>query len=999
MSSIQESIFKTVFNKSSAPSVILKADAPHFTILFNNDQHKIATNTVGQDITGKGILEMFNPEDEGRQTEYNVLLKGLYRALQENGTIKLPVLRYDILADDGINFKPSWWQVEIMPISANGEVEYLMITSYDKTQQQLTRHAIEAIRNKEDELHEELAATGEELTTANEEVSVINEELRQSQRNLLDLNNQLENRIYTRTNELKVAQAEAKRQSDRLHRFFMQAPAAICILDGKNLVFELVNPAYQQLFPGRELLGRSVFDAIPEIIGQPIADILHDVYNTGKPFEGKELLIPLAYTDGGPVIDRYFNFIYQARLDAYNQVDGILVFGIEITDTVRSKHKIAENESSLRHLVMNAPYALMILRGPEFKIEMANQQIANMWDKPLDQITGYTLLEVLPEIADQPFPALLNQVYTTATSHAQEEEVFHLDSPNGPIKKYVSFFYDPMFDNEGNVCGIIVAAEDITEKVEVRKSLEQSYEEHQALIEEVKATNEELAASNEELATINKELAEIQENLESMVINLAESESRIRYMIADAPVAIAIFTGRELLVESANNKVLKIWGKDNSIIGKPLYIALPELAGQPFLQILDDVFTSGQPFYGNEVKALLEQDGNLVEVYTNFIYKPIKDHQGATISIMVVANEITEQVVARKELQRAEEMLRFSIEAGKAGTWYIDIKTREFIPSSRMKELYGFNPDEELTIDALVECIPEEYRERAVTLVEASVTKGENYEFEHPLIGHHNQKLRWVRAVGRAYADSDGNLSHFSGLMIDITEQKQDEIRKNDFIGMVSHELKTPLTSLSAYVQLLHSKAKKSNDTFTADALGKVNHQVKKMSTLINSFLNVSRLESGKIHLEKQEFNLNELIKDMIEETKMTIATHAIHFFPCQPIPLLADQDKIGSVISNLLSNAVKYSPKGKTIQVKCELIDNMAQVSVKDEGMGIKPQDIEKLFERYYRVESKHTQTISGFGIGLYLTAEIVERHGGKIWVESEVGVGSTFYFTLPLE
>jgi signal transduction histidine kinase len=111
-----------------------------------------------------------------------------------------------------------------------------------------------------------------------------------------------------------------------------------------------------------------------------------------------------------------------------------------------------------------------------------------------------------------------------------------------------------------------------------------------------------------------------------------------------------------------------------------------------------------------------------------------------------------------------------------------------------------------------------------------------------------------------------------------------------------------------------------------------------------------------------------------------------------------ADHDKIGSVITNLISNAVKYSPKGKEIDIKCEVIGNRAQVSVKDEGMGLKPQDREKVFERYYRVESGHTQQISGFGIGLYLSAEIIRRHGGEIWVESESGIGSTFYFSLPL-
>src|ERR1700754_3268319 len=134
------------------------------------------------------------------------------------------------------------------------------------------------------------------------------------------------------SSELLAAQAEVERQRDRLKRFFLQAPAGICILDGPDFVFELVNPPYQQLFPNRELLGKPLLEALPELKDQPIPDILRDVYTSGITFEGKELLAPLARTIGGPVEDRYFNFIYQARQDANGEIDGILVFVIEVTD-------------------------------------------------------------------------------------------------------------------------------------------------------------------------------------------------------------------------------------------------------------------------------------------------------------------------------------------------------------------------------------------------------------------------------------------------------------------------------------------------------------------------------------------------------------------------------------------------------------------------------------------------------------------------------------------
>ena len=281
---------------------------------------------------------------------------------------------------------------------------------------------------------------------------------------------------------------------------------------------------------------------------------------------------------------------------------------------------------------------------------------------------------------------------------------------------------------------------------------------------------------------------------------------------------------------------------------------------------------------------------------------------------------------------------------------------------------------------------------------QVAVMNGESYYFEHPIQGYHDHKIRWVRALGKAEKDVSGNASHFSGVMMDITEQKQDEIRKNDFIGMVSHELKTPLTSLSAYVQILHARAQQGGDSFSAGALEKVRIQVRKMTSMINGFLNISRLESGKIVLDKEDFDLDVLVREMIEESEMTAPAHKINFTPDGPVMVYADPDKIGSVISNLLSNAVKYSPKGNVIDVLCHIEDKMAVVSIRDYGIGIAKQDVEKLFDRYYRVENKNMAHISGFGIGLYLSAEIVRRHEGKIWVDSEADKGSTFYFSLPL-
>lgn len=833
-------------------------------------------------------------------------------------------------------------------------------------------------------------ALNEELASANEELNSTNEELHVSQENLSMLNSELEERVYTRTR--KLAESET-----RFRNLILEAPVAIAVFTGRNLVIESAN-TYMLNILGKtsDIIGMMFVRAVPELVGQPFFHLLDNVYTTGNTYYGNEAIATINHN--GKPGKGYYNFVYQPLKNEIGNTESIIVIANDVTEQVIARKKVEEGVLSLRSLVMTAHYSLMILRGEDWIIEIANQPLANLWGKTVEGITGRRLMDVLPELEGQPFPKLLKQIYETGKSYGQEEEVLYLASPQGPVAKYISFYYDPMFDTEGNVTGIIVAAEDITNQVQNRLLLEQSYSEQQALNEELTATNEELASANEELVTTNEELANTKNNLQEIVGRLAASEARIRYMIAEAPVAIGILTGKQLTIEAANNKVLELWGKTSTIIGQPLNEAIPELKGQQFLDILNNVFTSGEPYNGNEIMARLERNNVLEELYFNFVYHPLFDDHHQTTSIIVVATDVTEQVISRKKVEQAEEMLRFSINAANLGTWYLDAETREFLPSARLKELFGFNADEEVTYEQVVNQIPEEYRHYIEAEVEKALVKDENYNVEHPVTGHHDQKLRWLKASGKLNQNPKDGKAYFSGVLLDITEQKQDEQRKNDFIGMVSHELKTPLTSLSAYIQMLHARAKKSDDTFTTGALDKVSTQVKKMSSMINGFLNVSRLESGKIHLDIQNFQMDELVKDMVDETILTTASHELVLLPCDPAMVSADRDKIGSVISNLLSNAIKYSPRGMTIEVQCKINDGMVQVSVKDQGMGIKPQDIDRLFERYYRVDSKQTQTISGFGIGLYLCAEIIQRHNGKIWAESQLGIGSTFYFSLPL-
>ena len=364
--------------------------------------------------------------------------------------------------------------------------------------------------------------------------------------------------------------------------------------------------------------------------------------------------------------------------------------------------------------------------------------------------------------------------------------------------------------------------------------------------------------------------------------------------------------------------------------------------------------------------------------------------------------DISEQIISRRKLEDAYEKARLAKEAAQLGTFDLDLVKGTMEWDDRCRLLFGISHHDEVTYEKdFLPGLHEDDRDRINKIIRnaynKSLTNG-TYDVEYRTVGVEDGQLRWVKAKGKVYFDEQDTPVRFVGSVLEITDQKQNELRKNDFIGMVSHELKTPLTSLKAYVQILNGRAKKEGNNFAGTTLDKVELQINKMSTMINGFLNVSRLESGKIHLDKIEFKMDDLVREIIAETAPVMSSHTITLVPCDCICVTADRDKIGQVINNLISNAVKYSPRGKIVEIMCMRVGDDAQVNIKDEGMGIRPQDKDRLFDRFYRVETPHTMNIAGFGIGLYLSAEIIRRHDGKIWVESEKGVGSTFSFSLPL-
>jgi two-component system CheB/CheR fusion protein len=241
--------------------------------------------------------------------------------------------------------------------------------------------------------------------------------------------------------------------------------------------------------------------------------------------------------------------------------------------------------------------------------------------------------------------------------------------------------------------------------------------------------------------------------------------------------------------------------------------------------------------------------------------------------------------------------------------------------------------------------------------------------------------------------------------MEDITERKRAEEEKQlllsqreEFMAIASHELKTPITSLKGYTQVLHARFTKAGDERSAALLAKMDTQLDKLIHLIRELLDVTSIEVGQLSWHNARFDLDALVRDIVEEVGQTTERHQIRIEGAVPAPVSGDPERIGQVLTNLLTNAMKYSPQADRILVTCASDTESATVGVQDFGIGIAPEKQAHVFERFFRVSDPEHATFPGLGLGLFISAQIVTRQGGRMWVDSREGTGSTFFFTVPL-
>jgi len=246
--------------------------------------------------------------------------------------------------------------------------------------------------------------------------------------------------------------------------------------------------------------------------------------------------------------------------------------------------------------------------------------------------------------------------------------------------------------------------------------------------------------------------------------------------------------------------------------------------------------------------------------------------------------------------------------------------------------------------------------------------------------------------------NSDGKIIGTSKIARDITKQKHLQQQKDEFLGIASHELKTPVTSIKSFAQVLRMRFTKEGNQKAAELLGKLDSQVDKLTSLIADLLDVTKIESGEMHFNNDFFFFDELVDEIVEELQRTTEKHRIIKKGKTEKTIFGDRERIGQVLTNLIANAIKYSPYSRQIIINSSVINGKVKLCVQDFGVGIAQKKQDKIFERFFRVSGPGKDTYPGLGLGLYISSEIIKRSSGKIWIESMEGKGSTFCFMLPL-
>lgn len=665
----------------------------------------------------------------------------------------------------------------------------------------------------------------------------------------------------------------------------------------------------------------------------------------------------------------------------------------DISDRKYSEEALKASEARFRHLCACSPVGIF-LADAEGRCLYANPRLL--------AIAGLTVEEILKQgWLQSVHPGDREWVgadWSACARRGQEcSQQYRFQTAEG-IVRWIQARTSPMCSDQGQLIGHVGTIEDITDRKQAEATLQQALSELETKVEERTA---EIKLANEQLKA---EIAERQ-NTE---MALRQSEEQFRRVFDEAPLGIAL-TGLDGRFFKVNQALQDMLGYTESEL---LSLDCEDITyPEDWVQKLSYLAQIKQ----GEIESFQVEERYLKKnqelLWGNLTSMELKDEAGKVLYGLGMLEDITERKQALEALQKSEACYRAIVEdQTELICRYEPDQTMTFVNDAYCR--YFSQERSEVIGRSFMPLIAEEDQEFVAQRISSLSQAQPIVTYEHRVILPSGE-IRWQQWTDRAVIfDEQGNIIEYQAVGRDITERKQAEVEirkalekekelselRSSFVSLVSHEFRTPLTTIHSSTELLDRYSSRLSDQKKQNHLKRIQSAVLRMTQLLEDILTIGKAEAGKLKFEPSQIDLVPLCREIVDSMQIGLGPHhLLNFVPLgDGTNAWIDEKLLGHIITNLLSNAIKYSPKGGIVQFDLVCTDSWATFRIQDKGIGIPKEGLEKLFESFSR--ANNVGMIPGTGLGLTIVKQCVELHGGKIDVESELGVGTTFTVTLPL-
>ncbi len=714
-------------------------------------------------------------------------------------------------------------------------------------------------------------------------------------------------------------------------------------LFSKDYVIQYANDAWLEIVQKsrEEVIGKNIFKIFPETEAYLLA-IFETVKKTKEPFYAPESSVK--FKRERVLQDVFFNFVYQPILSESGNIQYYAAVVIEVTDFVSNKNTIRDDEERLRLATESS-------QTGTWDLNLTTKEI--IFSSFISKIFGYEehiklSHQVLrSHIIDYDRINVVEKAYAEALKTGIYKYEAKLIDRKGE-EKWIATNGKVFFDDFGAPVRMVGVMQDITKRKRDEILLQQSHHQLNTAMEATKLGRFDM-----------------------------DFETQQKYNFCPRFLTIL---GYNPHTETISTNVFEKHIHKNFVQAREKALAVAQETGDLFYQ----------------TKIVL-RDGTekWIEIYGRLL-EPI---DGGKPYVSGTIRDITEHKSYEKSIKESEKKYRFLADSMPQIVWIAEKDGRLTYFNKSTMDYSGKDYNEFLERSGWIDIVHPEEQKENIRLWAKSIKTKKPFFFEHRFRNKDNE-YRWFLSRAFPEIDEAGEVKKWVGTSTDIHDIKKQDKLKNDFIKMANHELKTPVTTIKGYVQLLKKMRGDSEDKFLVNSLNTIENQVNKLNLLIGDLLDISRMESGILPLNQKDFSLVELVTETIEDIKASEESHHIEFEMNhgEDIEVFADKGRITQVLNNLLTNAIKYSPASNSVKVEIYIDKKCAVVSVEDFGIGMEKEELNRIFDRFYRVSGDDEETFPGFGIGLFIVKDILERHDGKIWVESTKDKGSTFFFSLPL-